>query len=217
MSFDLYKFFHLHTRCESQGRGSSVIPREDFGQMLISSLGTPSGLPRDSCLFNITSDIIGAARDLKAALPKLWCRKWISLVVRRCSYVHVNLSRNLCSRVYTMPHLSSVVPAPRVAAPTGHYLIKKWRIFVLEDFGEKFIRPKSSIGPMEVSFHLYTGLFSFVYMSLFICVQVFCVQIQVSYTRDLYTNEKRPEYKRKETCIQMKRDLCTNKKRPVYK
>ena len=35
--------------------------------------------------------------------------------------------------------------------------------------------------------------------------------------RNLRTNEKRPVYKRKETCIQTKRDLYTNEKRSVYK
>ena len=50
--------------------------------------------------------MIGAPRRWK-----LRCRKWISFETK-CSGVHIHLPRNLCSRPYTMPDLSSVVPVP---------------------------------------------------------------------------------------------------------
>jgi len=79
---------------------------------------------------------------------------------------------------------------------------------------------------IQVSFHLYAGFFSFVCRSLFICIQVsfylytylfsfvyrflfMCIQVSFNWfpCSSLMHVHRRPVYKWKETCIQMKRDL----------
>jgi len=83
-------------------------------------------------LFYIMSDGIRAARR-----QKLWCRKWISLVLRRSLY-------HMCSIGHTLPDPSSVVPAQRFAATMGHYLIKIWS--PKQNLFWNIIQQKSSIG-----------------------------------------------------------------------
>jgi len=56
-----------------------VTPRKDFGQMIFRK----KILPWVPYLFKIMSDGIGEARR-----RQLRCRKWISIVVQRCSYIH---------------------------------------------------------------------------------------------------------------------------------
>jgi len=96
---------------------------------------------------------LACIKALSKTLPnirQLWCRKWISIVVRRCLYtpaMEVVLPsiyyarRKLCLRAYTMPDLSSVVPAPRFADTIGCYSKKKWNP------GENFFEKSSGQNP----------------------------------------------------------------------
>ena len=68
-----------------------------------------------------------------------------------------------------MRDLSSIVPAPRFAATTRHYFIKR----LMENSFSGGFWPK--IYPVKILHWPNGGLFSFVYRSLFICIQVSCV------------------------------------------
>ena len=64
----------VSVRCDSQGRGSPTWPGGFWPDVYF--------LPWDFVSFWIMSDGVGVAQH-----RKLWCPKWISLVVWRCSYM----------------------------------------------------------------------------------------------------------------------------------
>ena len=92
--------------------------REDFGGRILQKKNLP-WVPYLSPLGSISCPTVSAKRGAGSCDAE-------SGLVSESGGAHIHLPRNLCARAYTMPHLSSVVPAPRFAATMGHYLIKIW-------------------------------------------------------------------------------------------